>query len=142
MKIRVIIITCLLAGVAVQAQNKLPQGKWAVEQVTIEKNTDGNLQTTVYNTAAEVKSYIPCPQEWEIGTENILLRYSDGSEESTALAFEGNKLKIAAAGALQLYNYSITGNTLTLTITHNYRYNNPEGQMERIEEKWTIILKK
>lgn len=144
MRVRItIFIACfLVAGIAVQAAEKLPQGKWTVEQVTIEKNTDGNLQTNVYNKVTEVKSYIPCMKELEIKAETLILRYSDGREEIMPLVLESNKLKIAAAGAIFLYGYILSENTLTMTVTHKYGYNTPEGQVENIEEKWTIVLNK
>ena len=124
----------------VQAQNL--QGKWSVEKVSIEKNTDGKVKKTVYKSAAEVKSYIPCPQEWEVkDSKTITLRYADGREEPAEYTMEGNQLKIMTATAMQLYQYSIKGKSLTLTTTHNYVNNLPTGHTERIEEKWTMVLK-
>lgn len=144
MNTKMIISVCLLlASIAVQATGMLPQGRWEVAQVTIEKNTDGNIQTTVYNTAADVQSYIPCPKEWEINKKNIVLHYLNGVEESVEYTFEGDRLIILEDSMLP-YWYSINGENLILTTTTTYIYANnlPTGQTERIEEKWTIILKK
>ena len=142
MKKQRLILACLLCvGMAVQAAGSLPQGKWTVTQVTVEKKTNGNLQTSVHNTAAQVTSILPCPQEWEIGTNSILLRYADGREETTQYTVDGNTFTIAATGAVQLYEYSLSGSTLTLTITQQYKYNTAVGQVDNIEEKWIISLK-
>ena len=144
MNAKMIISVCLLlSSIAVQAAGALPQGRWEVTQVTIEKNTGGNIQTTVYNTAADVQSYIPCPKEWEINEKNIVLHYLNGVEESVEYTFEGDRLIILEDSMLP-YWYSINGENLILTTTTTYIYANnlPTGQTERIEEKWTITLKK
>ena len=144
MKVKKLILTCLLAGISVTgfAQNKLPQGKWEVKQVTVEKNTDGKIDTAVYNAANEVKSYISCPQEWEIKGENIVLRYPNGVEETANYTLEGNTLKINAPAAVLQYRYNLSSNVLTMNAVYNYVNNQPTGQVERIEEKWIIVLKK
>ena len=144
MKTKMIISVCLLlASIAVvQAASVLPQGRWTIAQVTIEKNTDGNIQTTVYNTAADVKSYIPCPQELEINAQSVILRYPDGTEETTQYTLEDNQLTILIADAIQSCQYSIKDGNLTLTAKHNYVNNLPTGHKERIAEQWIISLKK
>jgi hypothetical protein len=139
----IIIIVCLWPTVIIaQAAGALPQGLWKVAQVTIEKNVDGNLQTTVYNTAEEVQSYIPCFREWEIKAQSIVIRYNDEwVETSPTYTIEGNRLSIVCelGGS---YGYELNGNTLTLTTVYHYVNNLPTGHTEQIEEKWTISLKK
>lgn len=138
-----IAVSILLTAITVQAAGMIPQGLWEVEQVTVEKATDSSLKINIYNTAGEMQSYLPCPQEWEIGdAQTIKLRYADGWEETAKYTLEGNQLKIHAAAAMQSYQYSIEGETITLSCTYNYLNNLPTGQTERIEEKWIMILKK
>ena len=133
-------ICLLLASVSVQADVVLPQGRWTIAQVTIEKTIDGNTQTTIYN-AIDVKSHIPYPQEWEIrDTQTIVMRYADSTEETAEYIIEGDQLTIMTSFAVQVYHFSIKNKKLILTITHNY-VNNLPGHTERISEKWTIILK-
>ena len=141
MKTKMFISICLLLA-SITAQAALPQGKWKVQQVTIEKNTDGNTQTTVYNTAADVQSYIPCPQEWDINAKNIVQRYPDGTETTANYSVDGNKLTVLTMIARQSYQYSTSGNDLILTIVYNYVNNLPTGKTERITENRTINLKK
>ena len=137
-KLGTIVVVCLLMT-NVQAQSL--QGKWSVEKVTIEKNTDGNVQTIVYDSATEVKnSYVPCPQEWEVTGQNLVLRYPDGRVEPTRFTLAGNQLTMNAVGAIHTYQYSLSGGKLVLSITYNYRNNLPTGQVAQIEEKWTINL--
>ena len=141
MKTKTIILICLLLT-SIATQAALPQGKWTVTQVTIEKNTDGNIQTTVYNTAAEMKSYYLCPQEWEINAQSIVLRYPSGREEiSPSYTIEGNRLMMMIEGALP-YQYSTSGGNLILTTTCEYINNLPTGYTEHISELWNIVLKK
>ena len=141
MKKQGLILACLLcATMAVQAAGNLPQGKWTVTQVTIAKSIDGNLQTTVYNSPAEVKGYIPCMMEWEVNGSNITLRYPNGRKESASYTLDGNNLTIKTATASRKYQYSISGNTITLTAMHNYRNNLSGGQVQQIKENWTLIL--
>ena len=138
-KLGTIVIACLLMT-TVQAQSL--QGKWTVEKVTIEKNTDGKVQTTVYDSAAEVQSYIPCMKELVVNAQNITLRYPSGWEETAKYTLDGNQLKIMAATAMQSYQYSLNGASLILTVTYNYVNNLPTGQTKQIEEKWIINLVK
>ena len=143
LKVMMMIAVCLLpTAMVAQTVGVLPQGLWKVAQVTIEKNTDGNLQTTVYNTAEEVQANMPCPQEWEIRAENVTLRYANAGETTVAYELKGNKLTMATLGAIQTYEYSTSGEYLFLTTTHKYGRYNPEWKVENIEEKWTISLKK
>ncbi len=138
----IFLISLLLASIAAQAADTLPIGKWTVEKVTIEKTTDGNTQTTVYNTAAEVKSYIRCPQDWEISAQDITLSYANDVKEVAGYTYtvEGNQLTIQST-RIQSYQYSIKGGTLILTAFYNYVNNLPTGQAEHITEHWTITLK-
>ncbi len=137
--IKIAVTVCLLlAGITAQAA--LPQGKWVVEQVSIEKNTDGKIENAVYKSAAEVQSYIPCPQEWEIkDSENIILHFP-GNIEETKYSLEGDQLTIPAAGAILEFNYTVSGEGMTLTMTYNYDYNQPVGNIVHIIEKWTVVL--
>ena len=145
MKTKIIISICLLlSSITIQATGVLPQGQWEVMQVTIEKNTDGNVQTAVYNTAADVKSHILCPQEWEINAETIVIRYPNGWEETSLsyIADDNQLIMQTADGAIPPYQYNTNGGNLTLITTYNYVNNLPTGNTERISEKWIIILKK
>ena len=156
-------IPALFAGISVQADDKLPQGTWGVVEVTVkqkrarkvERNTDGNVvrnvydtaspveEENVYDTASKVKSFIPCPQEWEIrDAQTIKLRYPDGNEDVALYSLNGDQFTIAVAGALFLYRYSMTDESLTLTASLELDYNQPEGGVEHISESCIIILKK
>ena len=127
----------MLVGGLLQAQEKLPQGRWEVKQVTVEKNTDGKIDTTVYNTAAEVESHILCVQEWKITANNILLRYPNGIEETVDNTLKDNILTVYAFDGIEyLYKCSVNGENLILTITLNYR----NRDLEAVVEKRTIIL--
>ena len=142
MKTKTVILTCLLL-ISITAQADLPQGKWIVIQVTIEKNTDGDVQTAIYNTATEVQSFIPSFKELDIkNTQAIVLRYSDSREETAEYILEGNQLTIMTAVAGKTFQYSTNGGNLTLTTTYNYVNNLPTGYTEHITENWTITLKK
>jgi len=140
---RLLLAVCCLLPSAIFAQSTeaLPQGLWKVEQITIEKNTDGKLETTVYNTAAEVQGYIPCPKEWEIkDAKTIVLRYADGMETIIEYSLNGNRFTIAVLGAILQYEYSINEEKLTLVTTHSYAWSQSSGVIARIEEKWAIVL--
>ena len=140
MKVKVITLTCMLAGMAVQAQDKLLQGQWEVKQVTVEKNTDGKIDTTVYNTAAEMQAY-PLPVEWEIkDAQTIVWHYYNGTKQALDYSLGVNNQLLIATTTLQSYQYSINGNTMTLITTNNYKQNLHTGHTEHINEKWTIVL--
>ena len=137
-----ILIGLLLATMTMQAAGDLPQGKWTVEQITIEKNVDGKIQLAVYNSAETIQSHIPCPNELEINGQNIVLRYSDEREESAEYTLESDQLTILIAVGNQTYKYEIKNDTLTLTA--NYQYVNNDliaRKSEQISEKRVIILK-
>ena len=135
-----LLMTFLSVVFSVQATGTLPQGKWTIEKVTIEKNTDGNVKTTVYNTAAEVKSHIPCPQELEINAQSIVLRFTDEWEEIAEYSIEDVSNIYASTG--WIYRYDTKGENLILTATYNYVNNDLEAKRtESITEKWTITLK-
>ena len=143
MNIKSIISVCLLfVNVSVQAAGTLPQGRWTTEKVTVEKNTDGTIQTTEYGTAADVKSYIPCPQEWEVNAQTIVLRYPNGREESAEYTLEDNRLTIFKTVATLTYQYDTSGENIILTAAYNYVNNLPTGDTEHIGEKWIITLKR
>ena len=137
------ISVCLwLVGMSVQAAGSLPEGRWEVAEVTIEKDTDGDIKIAVYKTAAEVESYIPCLKGLEIkDLKMLVLHYPNGFEETCEYTLESNQLSIFAAAAVQSYNYNIRGEELILTTVYNYVNNRPAGYTENIGEKWTIILK-
>ena len=138
----VIAVCLLLTAITAQAIDTLPQGLWLVEQVTIEKTANGDLQTTVYNSAGEIESSFPCPQEWEIDEQLIILRYAAGIEELTEYTLEDEQLTITAEGDMLQYRYSVNDNIITLVFEHDYAYNQPDGQEEPVNEKWIITLKK
>ena len=136
-----VIVLLLLCSFAVQAQNKLPQGKWEVTQITIEKNTNGKIDTAVYNAAKEIISHIPCMQELEIKGENIVLRYSDGQEETADYTLQGDHLTIHIATGNQIYKYKNNGSTITLTAFYEYVNNDLVAKKyETISEKRIITL--
>lgn len=142
MKTKIIILGFLLLNTfALQATEKL-QGKWTVEQITIVKNIDGKSDTTVYKTATDVKSNIPCPQKWNITEKNVVLTYPNGKEETIAYIIEDDRL-ILLEDSMVPYLYSTNENVLTLTTVTEYIYESelPSGT-KRVEEKWIIKLKK
>jgi len=142
MKTTFIILVCLLiTSITAQATDTLPQGRWKVTQVTIEKNIDGNLQTAVYNTATAVESYVRCPKEWEINEQTIIQRYPNGREEASILYYVEGDLLTVRTTYEQQYQFSISGENLTLITTYNYVNNLPTGHTERISEKWTVVFK-
>ena len=136
-------VPALFAGINEQEKEMISQGTWEVEQVTVDKNTDGRTARRAYRAASEVQSYIISPKSWEIkDSETIVQRYPDGTEETSKYTIEDNQLYIYAATALQSYQFSINKETLTLSCTHYYWNNLPTGRTEKIEEKWTIVLTK
>ena len=139
MKAKVIISACLwLAGMSVQAAGYLPEGRWEVAQVTIEKDTEGIIETTEYNSAGDVQSSISCPQEWEIrDSQIILLRYPNGREDAFHYVLEDDKLMITIASVIHTYRYDLNGEDLILTTV----YDQTGSDMEHITEQWTITLK-
>ncbi len=140
MKKMIIISICLLlasTSITVQANNTL-QGQWEVEQVTIEKNTGKKIDTTIYNTAAEVQSFVLCPNEWVINEFIIVWRYFNNAEKTIEYTFDENQLIIKNNyPPMQPYQYNIQGEKLILTTF--YLVNNPPIHMD---EKWTIIFKR
>ena len=121
----------------------LLQGTWEVEQVTMEKNTDGRVERRTNVKANEVKGLLPCPQRWEIkDSKTVVLHFSDKEVESTDFTLEGDKLTIRYLGAIMQYNFVIKDDVLTLTTSHKYHWNQASGRTESIEEKWNMTLKK
>ena len=135
------------------------QGSWDVVQLTIEKNSDGKVETVVVdaskkntdgkaetvaeNTLRDVQSFLPCPQTWEFReSENVVLRFPDGSEETTSYSVEDERFTIRFLGAIHQFRYVVDSNNLSLTITHTYQMNQPSGQLGAIKEKWMIVLEK
>ena len=142
MKVRILIIACIVAGVGVQAQETLPQGRWTVKQVTVEKSTDENVQTVVYNTAAEMQVY-PLPVEWEIkDAQTIVWHFYNGTKQVLNYSLEGeNKLWLFTT-TRQAYQYSVSGNTMTVITINDYKQSLHTGHTEYINEKWTIVLQR
>jgi len=140
---KALILSCLfLTSILIRANDTIPHGKWEVSQVTIEKNTDGKVETTVHDTLRAGQSFIPCPQIWEFrDSVNVVLHFPDGNKEVTNYVVDGNQITIGFLGALQKYGYAVEDHKLTLTVTHSYQWNQPSGNLAVIEEKWTVILK-
>ena len=139
LSMRLMIVAVCLLVTTIQAQSL--QGKWEIEQVTIEKSIDGIKDTSVYNSAAGVQSPVPCPQKLEINAQNIVLYYSNGwVDTSLFYSVESNQLTIQTTRE-QKYQYNTSAGILTLMTTYYYLNNLPTGQTEQINEKWTIILK-
>jgi len=144
MKTKLFFSICLmLLAASITAQASIPQGIWTVTQITIEKNIDGIIQTSVYNTPAEVQSFIPSFNELEIINEQSARVRYDGWEETVEYLVDDNLLKIQASdGFMQPFQYSLSGNTLILNTTYNYINNLPTGRAEQIIENRTIVLRK
>ena len=136
-------LACLmLLATSVTAQASIPQGIWVVTQVTIERNTDGDIETAVYNSVAEVQSFIPSFKELEIiNAQSVKVRY-DSWKEKAQYTIDGNQLIVLTSVAKQTYEYSMKGENLVLTAVYSYLYNLPTGQTQQITENWTIVLKK
>ena len=135
LRMRLLIVAVCLQITVVQAQTL--QGIWTVEQITIEKNTNSRVDTTVYHSAAEVTGTILCPDEWEINQDSIVWRYFRGGEAIFAYTLDGDQLTLNTVGAIHPYQYSMSGGKLILTIRYNV--NNPPIHMD---EKWIITLSK
>jgi len=143
MKTKTIILTGLLLLAGLTAQAALPQGTWTVTQVTVERNTDGNIETTVYNSAAEVQSPHSKLQELVVSAQGIVLRHLCGWEETiSSYTADGNYLTMAS----ELYNepirYELGEGTLTLFTIHSHLYNLPMGQVQQIIENRETTFKK
>jgi hypothetical protein len=142
-KIFLAFICLLTASMIAKANEALPQGIWEVEQITVDKSTDGKGDKKVYGRSVKVQSYISSPHKWEIkDSKTIVWYYEDGREETCSYAIEGDRLTIQAATAPYTYQYSIKEEKLTLRITHNYVNNLPSGRTEKINETWTLVLSK
>ena len=123
-----------------EMKDGIPHGLWEVAEVTIEKNTGGKVETTVYKSADEVKSHIPCPQELEVNARTATLRYPEGIEESAEYTTEGDLTLYTALGLR--YRYEIKDGNLILTAIFNYVNNDLAARRsENITENWIIALK-
>ena len=133
-----ILIFFLLAGTVAQAA--LPQGRWTVEKVTVEKNTGGSIETNVYNSAAELQGFfIPCMQELVVNEQTVTLRYPNDREETWTYSLEGDTLTIHNLMGAQTFQYSINGENLILTAVYSYVNNNLQARTStRIIEKRII----
>ena len=141
---KAIVAMCLLLANINLYAAKLPQGKWEVKQITVEKSINDSVQITVYNTAAEVKDYIRFPQMLEVKNEqNILLHYHDINQEIEAeYTLDGDKLSIIDGPIGYSYSIAVTDENLVLTSINTYIKKPFGGQMENITEKWTFILQR
>ena len=120
----------------------IPHGLWLVTQVTIEKNTDGKMERTVFKSADEVKSHIPCPQELEVNAKTATLRYPGSWEDTADYTLNGNQLIIYILVGTQQYQYGISNGNLLLTADYNYVNNDLIAKKsENIAEHRRIILK-
>ena len=135
----------LVTSTLIQANDTIPEvipeGWWNVAQVTVEKKTDGIDEKNVYVNAADVKSDIPCPQEWLIILipSGIVLRYADESEKTCYYEVKDDKLiMIFDDGTTQSYQYELKDEELILTTI----YEQPVKNAEQNTEHWTITLKK
>ena len=126
-----------------QAKDAIPHGLWNVSQVVVEKKTNGKMKKNIYNVASEVQGFLPCPQAFEIkDSKTILLRYPGDMVETIEYTLEDGQLIVNSFGAILKYRYIINDDTLTLTITHKYTWNKPEGATAEIEEMRVITLNK
>ena len=143
-KAKVIIAVCMLAGMLVQAQETLPQGRWEVKQIIAERNTTGKIDTTVYNTAAEVKEFMRFPQVLEVkDAKTILLHYPNSTENNTMeYTLEYNQLIIKGIGTWLQYQYSINGGVLILTSMYYFVNNIKQENTKNTVETWTFTLNK
>ena len=136
---------CLLltATMAVQAQTL--QGKWTVEKVTIEKNTDGKMDSTVYPSVEAVKDYTTFPQVLDVkDAKTLLMRYADATEEMEAdYTLEDGVLRITYNVLGFSYLYSLNADTLVLT---SYPFvfveKTQAGEKKMVTAKWIFTLKK
>lgn len=135
-------VCLLLTGLAAQASDKLPQGRWVVKQVSIEITTNGRAATTTHSATAKVTNHIPCPQELEISEKSVVLRYSDGCEDDAGYTLEGDQLTIHVVAGKQTYKCDVNDDTLTLTATYHYVNNDLKAKKsEQISEKRVIVFK-
>ena len=141
--IGILILAFFTTNLRAQSNHSGIQGTWVAEQIYVEKNIDGKEEKAVYLTSSELKSYIPCPQEWEFrDSQTIVFRYPDNREEASSYKLEGNRLETDASGAILIFNYQITDGYLMLTITHKIDFSKPNGDIGHTIEKWTIRLTK
>ena len=137
-------VSLLLASIVAQAVGTLPQGRWKVTQIAYENNTDGNIETVVYDAVANMNSYIHFPQELEINDlQRVVLHYPNSLEDATGeYTLEDGQLLIKGTGIMQRYQYTLNDDMLSLTIVQRYEKNLPTGGVEQVVETWTMNLKK
>ncbi len=142
-KTTIILVCLLLAIITVQAGNTLPLGQWEVVQITLEKNTDGRVETTTYNKTDEVNSYIRFPQAVETGESQRIVLHYPGKVESTVAGYtlEDDLLTIRSVGVVLQYQCHISNEILTLILVRHYSNNISEKELEHVTEKWVITLK-
>ena len=125
-------------AIFIQANDAIPQGTWEVVQVTIEINTDGNVQKRAYANATGI-THIQCPQEWEIKDAlRIQLRGAYEYEKDCRYVIEDNRLIISIDdNTTRAYQYELNGAELILTTEYEQPGKNEDHQVEH----WTITLK-
>ena len=138
---KVVLTACTAVCFSLTSMNAQSlQGKWEVEKVSVEKNIDGKVEKTVYNSAEEVKSHVPCLQEVEVNEKTAVLRYPDGREEIAEYTTKDDLILYTVLG--QRYRYEIKGENLILTVDYSYVNNDLEAKKsENIKENWIITLK-
>ena len=118
------------------------QGKWKVEKIIYEKEVENKNETITYNSIAEVKDRIRFPKEINVkDKQNIILHYPNSNEDIIAeYIIENEHIIITSVGVILQYQYNINNGLLSLTTKQNYKNRTPEGVIEDITEKWTLIL--
>ena len=117
---------------ALRATATPAQERWTAERVIVEKNIDGVVEVSVYESEAEIRNHIPCPDESEINEKIRVLRYFDCMEQT-----EGDRLTVKRIGL-----YGANDGKFTLIIVCDHVNNPASGHTERIEEKRIITFKK
>ena len=144
-KVILVALVACICGVSglgfAQTADKLPQGLWKVEKIIKEKNTNGKIDTVVYSSDVNMNS-VPLPQKWEIkDSQTIVWHYANGVKQPVEYTIENGQLMITTT-TIQPYQYSISGEILTLKMIYSYTNYLHTGRAERIIENWTITLKK
>ena len=121
----------------------LLQGRWQVTQVAIEKNTNGIIETKTYKTVEEVKSDILCMKELEINEQSIVLRYADGTEETTEYILDDSQQTILMLRDDTILSYQYSANTGNLILHTSYTVKELlTVRKELVSEQWIITLKR
>jgi hypothetical protein len=126
------------------ANDSIPHGTWEVTQVSLEKNTDGKVDTAMYKTIADVKDYIRFPQVIEVKeSATMVLSYFDSEEKRTAVyTLDGDRLTIIVGVVGYYCRFGIVEGNLVLTIENTVASRNAAGQIAYHTEKQVFTLKK